>query len=106
MSVKKIFIETCKQSGLPAPTPEYQFAKDAKRRWRIDYYFEHEDRKVALEVEGGIWTKGRHTRSTGFVKDMDKYNEMAKRGILLIRVEPKNLLTTGNIENIKNALNK
>jgi hypothetical protein len=82
------FIELCKKEGL-IPIPEYKFHE--KRRWRIDYYFEHQEKKVALEIEGGVFTKGRHTRGSGFVKDMEKYNEVSKHGIFLIRYQPKDL---------------
>lgn len=72
--------------------------------WRIDWYFEANDRKVALEVEGGVFTGGRHTRATGFMGDMEKYNAMAVRGILLLRTTPDKLLTTQTIELVKQAL--
>lgn len=100
----KIFIETCKQVGLPEPITEYQFAKDIKRRWRIDYYFQVGERKVALEVEGGVFTGGRHNRGAGFKRDMEKYNEISSRGIVLLRTTPTDLLTHKTIDNLKRAL--
>lgn len=96
------FIKACEAYHLPAPTPEYQF--DPKRKWRIDYYFEHNGRRVALEVEGGVWTNGRHTRPKGFLADMEKYNAMACAGILLLRTTPEKLLTTETFTNIKNCI--
>ena len=53
------------------------------RRFRIDYFH---DSGVAVEIEGGIWIRGRHTRGMGFLSDMQKYNLMAERGILLFRI--------------------
>jgi hypothetical protein len=102
--MSNIFIETCKQCGLPEPIPEFLFAKDIKRRWRIDYYFELGEKKIALEVEGGIWTGGRHSRGKGMKADMEKYNEMAIRGITLIRTTPSDLLSHTTINNLKRAL--
>ena len=47
--------------GLPAPVREHRFHQ--VRRLRFDYaWIEH---KVALEVEGGLWTGGRLTRGSG-----------------------------------------
>lgn len=86
---QKAFVLLCEQKGLPIPQPEYQFNKN--RKWRIDYYFERNGLKVGLEVEGGVWTNGRHTRGSGFVKDMEKYNSMALHNIFLLRIQPKDL---------------
>lgn len=71
--------------GLPEPVKEYRF--HPTRRWRFDWAWP--DHKVALEVEGGAYINGRHTRGAGFIHDMQKYNEAALHGWLLIRVTPK-----------------
>jgi hypothetical protein len=82
-----------KEAGFDKPLREHRFCPI--RRWRCDYFwpyavntasgFRHD---VALEVEGGIWTGGRHTRGAGFLKDCEKYNTMANLGIRLIRLTP------------------
>lgn len=61
---------------------EFKFHEE--RRWRIDFAWP--DERVAVEVEGGIWTGGRHTRGSGFLKDAEKYNELALAGWMLLRV--------------------
>lgn len=73
---------------LPAPECQYRFAPP--RRWTFDLCWP--DLKLACEVEGGIWTKGRHTRGKGYEKDVEKYNEAALAGFRLIRV------TTGMVK--------
>jgi very-short-patch-repair endonuclease len=68
---------------LGGPTPlqkEHRF--DPDRKWRVDYFCNG----VAIEIEGGIWSGGRHNRGAGFLKDMEKYNALAAKGILLFRV--------------------
>ena len=80
-----------KSLGLPAPVTEHRF--HAERKWRFDFAWP--DLKVALEVEGGIWTGGRHTRGAGFLKDMDKYSEAAILGWCILRVTPSDLVKTG-----------
>jgi very-short-patch-repair endonuclease len=61
---------------------EYRF--DSTRRWRFDLAWpEH---RVALEIEGGVWTRGRHTRPTGYIGDLRKYNAATARGWRVLRV--------------------
>lgn len=79
---------------------EYRF--NMERKWRFDYAIP--DHMIAIEVEGGAFTGGRHTRGAGFVADMEKYSDAAARGWRLIRVTPDKLLTTNTIELIKTAI--
>jgi hypothetical protein len=79
----------CKAEGLPMPTPEYQFAKDDGRRWRFDWCWV--DQKVVLEVEGGVWTAGRHTRPKGFLSDLEKYNRATQLGYRVFRCTPSTI---------------
>lgn len=67
---------------LPAPKREHRFA--APRRWRFDFAWP--DRWVALEVEGGTHSGGRHVRGDGFERDCEKYNAAALRGWTVLRV--------------------
>lgn len=101
---KAVFLKLCREFNLPQPIPECQFAKDIGRKWRADYMFVTDEKKVALEVEGGVYTRGRHTRGSGFAGDMEKYNEMARRGILLLRVQPKDLNTTKTLKMIRETI--
>lgn len=91
-----MFSQLCKQCGLPVPVKEYQFAKELGRKWRFDYCWP--DQKVALEVEGGVWTGGRHTRGKGFLGDMEKYNTATQLGWRILRTTPKELLTQNTIQ--------
>ena len=68
--------------GLPVPECEFRF--HPTRRWRFDRAWV--PYKVACEVEGGIWSAGRHVRGRGFQKDCSKYNEAAVDGWIVIRV--------------------
>lgn len=81
------FTVVCKSLGLPEPTPEYVFAPP--RKWRLDWAWPAD--KIAVEVEGGAWIGGRHTRGAGYVKDMEKYNTAALLGWLLLRVTPQQI---------------
>ena len=93
------FSQICIAHGLPEPVAELKFHPE--RRWRFDYAFPAA--KVALEVEGGVWSGGRHTSGAGFVKDMEKYNAAACLGWKVLRIQPRQLLTTATIKLIKEA---
>ncbi|GGG97536.1 hypothetical protein [Pedobacter zeae] len=79
---------------------EYRF--DKKRKWRFDYA--NEEKKIAIECEGGIWTGGRHTRGKGYQNDMEKYNAASLQGWTLIRRTPDQLITSETIDLIKSAI--
>lgn len=82
--LRLLYDQSLLAAGAPPSTPEYLFARDIKRRWRIDRAWP--EQRLAVEIEGGIHMRGRHLRPAGFVADMEKYNELALRGWLLIRV--------------------
>lgn len=58
-----------------------------ERRWRFD--FAAPCAMVALEIEGGVWSGGRHTRGKGFIGDCHKYNGAVARGWKVLRVTPQ-----------------
>ena len=60
---------------------ELQFHPD--RKWRFDYAFP--SRKIAIEIDGAIWTLGRHNRPRGYLADMEKLNTAASMGWLVLR---------------------
>jgi hypothetical protein len=78
--------------------PEFQFAKP--RRWRADYWVAKKVNKfrapisddVALvEIEGAVYSAGRHVRGKGFEQDCIKYSTAAMLGYACFR------FTTGQV---------
>ncbi len=72
----------------PVYCAEYRF--HPTRKWRFDCAFP--DRKVAVELEGGTYTGGRHTRGKGYEQDIEKYNAAVVLGWRLLR------FTAGQLE--------
>jgi len=68
--------------GGPELTKEHRF--HPHRRWRLDYY--HAPTQTAVELEGGLFSGGRHTRAAGFLGDCEKYNAAAMMGITVLRL--------------------
>ena len=79
---------------------EYRFYKP--RKWRFDYALPLY--KIAIEVEGGVWTGGRHINPRGFLNDMEKYNTATLLGWRVFRTTPDRLLTSKTLLLIKNAI--
>ncbi len=70
---------------------QYQF--HATRKWKADFaiwcafpeshaFF---GKTILLEIEGGEFSGGRHTRGTGLVNDCIKYNEAVMCGYIILR---------------------
>jgi len=59
------------------------------RRWRAD--FAHLPSRTLIEIEGGIWLRGRHTRPQGFLADIEKYFEAAMAGWRVLRLSEREL---------------
>jgi hypothetical protein len=85
------------QAGIPFER-EYRFAPP--RKWRADFaivLFKHpsepayaapEQVDILVEIDGGGWVQGRHTRGSGFEKDAEKASAAAILGYRVIRCTP------------------
>lgn len=60
-----------------------EFYFHPERQWRADFHIL--ETKILVEIEGGIWTGGRHTRGKGFIHDMEKYNAATVLGYQVLR---------------------
>ena len=76
------FAQQLATAGLPTPVRELAF--HTGRGWKFDFAFP--EAMVAIEIEGGTWTRGRHVRPKGFEHDCEKYAEAALAGWTLLRV--------------------
>lgn len=79
----------------PIYTREWQFM-GKQRRWRFDFAWPSS--MVAVELEGGTWSGGRHVRGSGFEKDCEKYNEAILRGWRVGRFTAKMVKSGAAIE--------
>lgn len=72
------------------------------RRWRFDYAIPAH--RIAIEVEGGVWTLGRHTRPQGFLGDIEKYNTATVMGWRVLRTTPDALCTNATLTLIRETI--
>lgn len=70
------FIGLWKMLGGPALATEVRF--HSGRRWRFD--FAHQASMVAVEINGGVWSGGRHVRGVGYLRDREKINMATELG--------------------------
>ena len=76
---------------------EFQFKAD--RKWRADFHLI--GMGILVEVEGGIWSGGRHTRGKGYLGDLDKYNAATMMGYQVIRFSTEQVKSGKAIEQIE-----
>lgn len=85
------------------PQPEFEHRFHETRKWRLDLAWPAE--KVCLEVQGGIFMRGRHTRGAALLKEWEKLNTLAARGWRVLYCQPKDICATATIEIIRETLN-
>lgn len=95
------FTTLCRSDLKVECVKEYRF--HPTRRWRFDYAIPAH--KIALEVEGGVWTGGRHTRPQGFLGDVDKYNTATTMGWRVLRTIPDELVSAKTLRMIRETIN-
>ena len=79
-----------------------EFLFHPTRKWRFDYAFPF--LMIAVEVDGGVWTGGRHINPAGYINDLEKLNTAASMGWLVLRITTDDRFASKTYELIKNTL--
>jgi very-short-patch-repair endonuclease len=79
-----LLLHQLRAARVPAPEREYRF--HATRKWRFDFAWP--EVRLAVEVDGGTWTGGRHTRGKGYREDCVKMADALLAGWRVLRVVP------------------
>lgn len=72
------------------------------RQWRFDYAIP--ELKVAVEIDGAVWSYGRHNRPEGYINDMEKLNTAASMGWLVLRFTTEDRLKNATLSLIKETI--
>lgn len=88
--------------GLKLPKPEREFKFHPDRRWRFDFAWP--DLRIAVEIEGGVWSEGRHNRGEGYCSDMEKYNAAGELGWLVLRYDTEKVKKGIAIQEVEQIL--
>lgn len=94
------FTTLCRSDLKEECVKEFKF--HPTRKWRFDYAMPAH--KIAIEVEGGVWTGGRHTSPKGFLNDMEKYNTATLMGWRVFRTIPDELCTNATLQLLREAI--
>ena len=78
---------------------EQEFEFHPKRKWRADFHLV--GKKILVEVEGAIWSGGRHTRGKGYIGDMEKYNAATMMGFQVLRFSTDQVMSGHAIQQIE-----
>ena len=89
-----------KAAKLPPAVREFRF--HPVRKWRFD--FAYPAHRLGIEVEGGVWNGGRHTRGAGFSEDCAKYNQATFLGWRIYRFTPDMVKSGEAVSMIASAL--
>lgn len=68
-----LFAKQLQSIGLTQFLRQYPF--HGIRQWKFDFAFN--ELKLAIEIDGAVYTNGRHTRGKGFEEDCEKKAEAA-----------------------------
>ena len=98
--LRDVFTVICKTDLKVDCVKEFKF--HPVRKWRFDYAVS--EHKIALEVEGGVWTGGRHTSPKGFLGDIEKYNTATLMGWRVFRTTPDDLYKKKTLDLMKSAI--
>jgi very-short-patch-repair endonuclease len=90
------------QSSFKGVEIEKEFRFHPKRKWRFDYAFPA--LKIAVEVDGGVWTGGRHINPDGYINDMEKLNNAAAMGWLVLRITTDDRFASKTYDLIKQTI--
>jgi hypothetical protein len=83
--------------GLPEPTFEHRF--HPVRLWRLDIAWPAY--RLCVEIQGGVFQGGRHSRGQGMVGDFEKFNALTELGWRLLLCTPDGLITAGFLDMLK-----
>ncbi len=95
-----LLLEQVKRKGWPSFEREFRF--DAVRRWRFDLC--SPTIKLGIEIEGAIWSGGRHVTGKGYIADMEKLNAAAMDGWTVLRFSVQQVENGYALEKIKEYL--
>lgn len=117
--LEKQFAMQIRAKGLPQPEVEYRFCaelvgagKGLRKRlddaglkdWRFDFAWLAP--KLAVEINGGNWVRGRHTRASALKSEYAKLNAAQKHGWTVLTYDGAMVKSGEAIRDVADWLNR
>ena len=111
--LEQLLLSLIKLEKLPLPVEECCLVEG--RKWRCDFVWLLDQplmtgclavKGFVVEVDGGVYSNGRHTRGSGFTSDCEKQNEVSLRGFFFLRVTAAHIRSGWAIQWIKEMMKK
>ena len=85
---------------LPAPVEQFRAIPGRRFRWDLAWPAQ----KLLVEVQGGIWTGGKHSTGVGVTRDCEKANLAALAGFRCLAVTSNHITSGKALRWIQEAL--
>lgn len=100
-----ILLNRIERAGLPAPTCEVRAVPNRRYRWDCGWQLTR-DRWLLVEVQGGIYVGGHHTRGRGYEDDAEKRATATMLGHVCLDVTPGQVRSGQAVEWIRHLLER
>jgi len=88
--LEDIFLGQVEGAGLPSPVRQSSEPWEGSgRRFIADFFWPREG--LVVEIDGGVWNGGRHTRGAGFESDCEKQAIAVANGYRYLRFAGKHV---------------
>jgi hypothetical protein len=100
---QSVVVAFFREYGVPEPEFEYRF--DPKRKWRFDLAWPDVlIGKLYIEIQGGLFSGGRHTQGAALLREYEKINRASVLGWRGLFVTPQQLLTKQTVDMVRACL--
>ena len=87
--------------GIPFERERYLISG---RKFRTDFWIYHPIGSLAIEIDGGVWTGGRHGTGKGITRDCEKLNLLTLAGYRSLRFTTSMVMDGTAIDTILKAM--
>lgn len=80
--LEETFLGQLRQLRLPEPVRQHRATEG--RKWAWDFAYPDLSPPLLIDLHGGVWTQGRHSRAAGMRNDFEKHNRAVMDGFQVL----------------------